>query len=313
MLRSFRAVKAINCRALLLFCLWVTSSAFAQKSASTQAVPRSAPFNPAQMPSSALCALIDCHKPPKPVITGIDPGSAITPGGQMVVIGKNFNSNDGKNGQMLLAIGSKSAITRRIRIGGSPSFSQPHKEAYLTVMGWSDGHAYGQLPGGITGVMDGPATIQVIRSDGTASDPFAVKFTAARELRRLLPAADVTTVSCSKTGDENQCNGWADFGFPYPTGATSVAGGHDKFLKNSGATESDVDSYSFQLANGWAWDPTKDTDNRAWRGCNTDSVSIEIDDYSSTGGTLKFRWKLDCFLLYTLEVYINGPIGVPWK
>jgi len=58
---------------------------------------------------------------------------------------------------------------------------------------------------------------------------------------------------------------------------------------------------------------TKDTDNLAWKGCSTDSLAIEAVDYSSTGGTLNFKWKIDCYLLYTFEAYINGPKGVPWK
>jgi len=314
MLRSFPAVKTKKCVELLMLCLYVAPGAFAQKSAATQAAPGSGPVNPAQMPSSNLCALIDCHQPPKPVITGIDPGSAITPGGQMVVIGKNFNSNDGKNGHLLLAIGSKSGVTRRIRIGGSSSFSQPYKEAYLTVMGWSDGHAYGQIPSDITGVIDGGATMQVIRSDGTASDPFEVSFNAARELRRMLPASDMKTDSCSKNGDENQCNSWADFSDPWSTAGHSVVGLHDKFLQNMGAPESSSDYYSFNLANGWAWGETaQDTYNFAYLGCTTDSLGIQAFDYTSTSGKLKFDWKINCSIAYTFEVYINGPIGVPWK
>jgi hypothetical protein len=265
----------------------------------------------AQQPNLGLCAIIDCNKPPKPVTTGIDPSSAITPGGQMVVIGTNFNSNDHKSGDIVLTLGSKAPMTRQML--GHHSFSQPYREAHLTVLGWSDGHAYGQIPSDISGVVDGPAFIQVRRSDGMASDTFQVQFIAARELHQVLPATDMNTDTCAKNGDENQCNGWADYSNPFSTGGQSVVGMHDKFLKNTGPPESSVDYYSFRLNNGWAWDPPKDTYNFAYLGCNTDTLGIEVFDYSSTGGKLKFSWQVNCSLLYTFQVFVNGPKGVSWK
>ena len=312
MSRDFRSLT--KKRTLLMFCLGVVSSGFAQAPTAGHAAPAPPRANSqqVQLPSSALCALIDCHKPPKPVITGVDPSSAITPGGQMVVIGTNFNSNDGKPGDIVLTIGSKPVVTRTALAVHAP-FSQPYREAHLTTLGWSDGHAYGQLPSNITGVTDGPASIRIVRSDGTASDTFQVQFMAARELRRVFPASDMNTDTCSKNGDENQCNSWADFNDPWSPAGHSVLGLHDKFLQNQGAPESSSDYYSFKVANGWAWDATKDTDNLSYIGCTTDAIVIQIFDFTSTSGKLEFDWKINCSIVYTLEVYINGPIGVPWK
>src|SRR5260370_40331596 len=99
--------------------------------------------------------LANCTKPPKPVINGVDPSSAITPGGQVVVTGTNFNSNDDKNGDIILTIGTKSAMTRRMI--GQKFYTQPYSEAHLTVMVWRNGHPYDAIPGDISGGMDGAA------------------------------------------------------------------------------------------------------------------------------------------------------------
>jgi len=130
----------------------------------------------------------------------------------------------------------------------------------------------------------------------------------------MLPASAVVTDSCAKNGDENQCNSWGDYTNWYPTDYSSIVGMHDKFLKNEGSPESSSDYYSFNLANGWAWGETaQDTYNFAYLGCNTDSLGIQLFDYTSTSGKLKFDWKVNCSILYTFEVFINGPKGVPWK
>jgi hypothetical protein len=246
------------------------------------------------------------------VITGIDHDSAVTPGGQVVVIGKNFNSNDGQRGHMLMAIGRSG--TPRVRIGGAGSFTQPYKEAYLTTLGWSDGHAYGQLPGAdvIFGVMDGGATIQIIRADGVKSEPYLVHFTAAHETRTFLPASAMHVDACSHDGDENQCNDWADYTGPYPIGPHTILSFHDKFLKNTGSPETFHDFYSFHLANGWEW-ATGDVDTLIWQGCRPDVIGYRVFDYTRSDVKLDVDWTIDCSIIYTFDLYIYGPKGVPWK
>jgi hypothetical protein len=80
-------------------CLAASFASFANAQPSkTQPAPQPTTVNP-QPPGAtqaALCMLADCNKPPKPGISGIDLSSAITPGGQVVVTGIHFNSNDQK-------------------------------------------------------------------------------------------------------------------------------------------------------------------------------------------------------------------------
>lgn len=288
------------------------SFAHAQKNSATmQPAQQPTTPNPPQVGAThtALCMLADCNKPPKPVINGIDPSSAITPGGQVVLTGTNFNSNDHKNGDIVLTIGTKSAMTRRMT--GQKFYTQPYREAHLTVMGWSDGHAYGQIPGDISSVMDGPASIQIRRSDGLAADPYSVQFTAARAIDAY-PASDMKWDSCSHNGDENQCNGWADYSNPRTAGSASIIGVHVKFLKN-GAPESGVDYYSFSLNNGWVWDQGRYGDYSASCANLEDNAGEEVYDSSSTGGKIKIPWQAACQIIYVNSVLINGPRGVPWK
>ena len=88
---------------------------------------------------------------------------------------------------------------------GPSVYQQPYVERQLTVLGWADSHVFGQIPADISGVIDGPATLEIWRSDGSKSSPLAVHFTAARDLE-ILPLVDTTLVSCEATADSNLCN-----------------------------------------------------------------------------------------------------------
>jgi hypothetical protein len=240
------------------------------------------------------------------VITGIDPSSTITPGGQVVIVGMHFSSNDLKNGEIVLTIGNKFGVTRQVM--NNSVFVQPYREAHLTVLGWSDGHAYGQIPGDISGVMDGSASIQIRRSDGASSDPYTVHFIAFQDWT-IYPATDMKGDGCSLSADENQCNGIADFNNPRPLSGSTI-GQHTKFLK-SGSPESAVDFYTLNLKNGWTWhhgigstyDPV----------CIGDLFSYEIANDTPSGGEIKAHWTAVCQITYNISFSIHGPRGVPWK
>ena len=296
---------------LLIGCICLASSMAHAQASIAQQPTTVTPSSQSQFGAThaALCMLADCNKPPKPVITGVDPSSAITPGGQVVVTGTNFNSNDHKDGVIILTIGTKAAMTRRMM--GQTFYTQPYREAHLTVMGWSDGHAYGQIPGDISGVMDGPADIQIRRSDGTLSNTMQVQFTAARDIEAY-PASDMKLDSCSHNGDENQCNGWADYSSPRAAGKASIIGVHVKFLKN-GTPKSGIDYYSFSLNNGWVWDQGRYGDYSASCANLADNAGEEVYDSSPTGGEIKIPWQATCQIIYVNSVLINGPRGVPWK
>ena len=76
-------------------------------------------------------------------------------------------------------------------------YQQPYVERQLTVLGWADSHVFGQIPADISGVIDGPATLEIWRSDESKSSPLAIHFTAARDLE-ILPLVDTTLVSARR-------------------------------------------------------------------------------------------------------------------
>lgn len=302
-------------KAQLRLCRWVAavtlialaaSAALAQGSVATQAVAK----KKAETTHASLCELTEvCVQLSPPVITGVDPSSAITPGGQMVVIGTNFSMPDHKSGDIILTIGSQ----RGIHIPPSKAtYQQPYREAHLKVLGWSNGHAYGEIPKDIIdGVMDGPAAIQVRRSDGKTSNSLPVQFTAQREYRTY-PTTDMKWDFCSTNADENQCNGWSDFLAPwYDKGLNAVAGSHIKFLKQTGTAQSGVDGYKFNLKNGWVW--TQDASPVAFPPCSTDSVNVSVSDSTPAGGRISVNWQATCEVQYLIVMTIHGPWGVPWK
>jgi hypothetical protein len=80
----------------------------------------------------------------------------------VVLQGVHFNSSDGNPGQIVLKLGNKFPITV-IHLGntGPSVYQQPYVERQLTVLGWADSHVFGQIPADISGVIDGPATLEI--------------------------------------------------------------------------------------------------------------------------------------------------------
>ncbi len=203
---------------------------------------------------AGLCSITTCPLPPKPVVKALDPASVVTPGGKVVLQGANFNSPDGNPGQIVLKIGSKFGIPIRL---GDNGYRQPYVERQLTVLGWADGHVFGQIPADISGVMDGPARFEVWRADGSKSDPLTDHFTAIRDLT-ILPMDDVTLQSCSTNGDTNLCNHWSDSTQlnipPNVLPSPSLYGSHVLFIPlPQGHLVNGLDVFNFSLKNGGLW------------------------------------------------------------
>ncbi|MBZ5721053.1 MAG: hypothetical protein LAO03_11795 [Acidobacteriia bacterium] len=264
-----------------------------------------------------LCSIAVCPQA-KPVIQGFDITSVFTPGGKFVLQGTNFNSPDGQPGSIVLKIGNKVAVTI-IRLG-YPGYRQPYVERQTTVLGWADSHVFGQIPPDISGVMDGIATLEVWRNDGVKSDPFVVHFKATPDLQ-ILPMADVTLKSCSKTADSNLCNNWSDssqLSIPNNVVPTpSLYGAHALFIPlapNQG-TQSGQDFFTFTLQNGWAFDNSVWGENGIYTsasGCNQSLVNEDLPSVS-TPGQVRVDWSTVCNIQYHVSLHITGPKGVPWK
>lgn len=244
----------------------------------------------------------------------------------MVLQGANFNSSDGNLGQIVLKIGIKFPMPIvKLGVPTQPVYHQPYIERQLTVLGWADGHVFGQIPPDISGAMDGPATLEVWRSDGSKSAPFTVHFTAARDLQ-ILPMSDVTLKSCDKSADRNRCDQWTDSSqmtipnlFPGFGATFSIFGEHTMFIQDN--TQQQVfgrnDTYSFDLKNGWTLDESNQNGIGERQSCKGDFADEKFNNskpsVNPSTSDVRIPWDVGCDLQYAVALHISGPKGVPWK
>jgi len=275
---------------------------------------------------SSLCSIANCTLG-GPVIKSLDTASVVSPGGKVVIQGANFNSADGNPGQIVLKIGTKFPMpVVTLGVPTQPVYHQPYVVRHLTVLGWADSHVFGQIPADISGVMDGPVTLEVWRGDGSKSAPFTVNFTAARDLQ-ILPMTDVTLKSCTNTADGNRCDQSTDSSqltIPsHVSGSStfSLFGEHTMFIQNN--TQQQVtgsDTYSFDLKNGWLLDQSYWLENGISenQSCKGDFADEKFDNskpsYSKTSASdVRIPWDVSCDVQYAVALHSVGPKGVPWK
>lgn len=274
---------------------------------------------------SQLCSIAKCAFGP-PTVQSLDSASVVSPGGKVVLQGANFNSSDGTPGQIVLKVGTKFPMTIvQFGVPMNAVYHQPYVERQLAVLGWANGHVFGQIPADIAGVMDGTATLEVWRSDGPKSAPFSVHFTAARDLQ-ILPMGDVTLKSCDKASDANRCDLWTDspqLTIPSHMGfdpAFSIFGEHTMFIQNKADWQVlGDDTYSFDLKNGWALDESYQFENGIAENhsCTGDFADEHFTHSkpSSKPSTsdVVIPWTAGCDVQYAVALHITGPKGVPWK
>jgi hypothetical protein len=273
---------------------------------------------------SSLCSIANCTVG-LPLIKSLNTASVVNPGGKVVIQGANFNSADGNPGQIVLKIGTKFPMPIvTLGVPTQPVYHQPYVERQLTVLGWADSHVFGQIPADISGVMDGPVTLEVWRSDGWKSAPFTVNFTATRDLQ-ILPMSDVTLKSCTNTADGNRCDQSTDasqltipshMGFP----SFSIFGEHTMFIQSSTQQQATgSDTYSFDLKNGWVLDESYQFENgiAEKQACKGDFGDEKFDNSKPPSKTrssdVRIPWYVSCDLQYAVALHITGPKGVPWK
>jgi hypothetical protein len=175
---------------------------------------------------------------------------------------------------------------------------------FLTDLDWHSGSIAGRVPGSISGVADGPASLIVERADGMRSNSWSVNFVARREVR-LIPGGEFRVDSCSDEGDSN----WCSIGYP---GGPSFGGYHSSIFVIAAAGESGTDQFSIALANGWRfheleWSHGLDEDRPSWtiRGRETDHPSFHVGWSNPPGIDVRFY--------YGFRLYIVGPVGVPHR
>jgi len=231
--------------------------------------------------------------------------AALSPGGTLYIKGDHFGASKGK-------------ITLKLVV------PIPHN-IDLSIEEWSDDKIKATVPGGISGVMDHPATFQLQASTGVYSSAWQVPFYANRTTKVLAsndPAVKV--LHCSTGGDYNVCNG-----LNTSTGGSCFAQSIAPVYKNSTLYAQHVncdvavdwdkgkDRYDVTLKNGWVFATVEYFHDQS-----SPSEKIHSPDYYNlrTGLPGATSWKPEIGwevspgpdeLIYAYRLTIKGPKGVP--
>jgi len=185
----------------------------------------------------------------------------------------------------------------------------PGGSVNLEVLAWHDNVVGAKVPP-IAGVIDHPAMVQLVTSDGRVHE-WPLDFVADREIRWLV--VDTGSWSCSRNAWRNWCNGHGDLplrpptaGFRIPPLGTLVAY-HQSGIVLGARGEDNVQLF---LKNGWAM---HDFDLDA-----SPSLASGPKGFvkGSSQGQLAVDWVSGEFFStthYALHVYIIGPKGVPHR
>lgn len=224
-----------------------------------------------------LCAAIDClglfYAPHLSGVFGL-----VIPGAYLAVLGQNLGE---RPGQLFLHLAGTTHV--------------------LTELDWHPGWVAGRVPADITGLMDGPAGLQIATSEGRVSNVLDVPFRARREVR-LLPRSDVSNVHCSDWATRNSCN-WNVVGKAF------AAWHWNSFLPPYGG----IDVFDVRLSNGWSIhgygvEPT-DPDEVDWYGLRYLNPARSAGSFSIATSVGFGRDTV----VYWVPVSIIGPQGVPHR
>ena len=250
------------------------------------------------------------------------PANLIAPGARLVLLGCHFGNVAGK-------------VTMRLTTAGQ-QFDLP---IFVAGYGWTDNIIQVSVPNTIAGVIDQTATIQLTTSTNQVSDSIEVPFVATRDLQRFdsdtyrnLVAVDA---ECPKATTDDSCGG-APVGDPrWPSGRTIVV----EHVKSCCHSVKGTDTFYIKLNNGWTLprlDPLFGTTSQYeydsgeynfeaggfttcwWFGNHGGYASANLGQSSLQAGytvQVSFNWNVGSVCSgahYDTDVYIMGPIGVPY-
>jgi hypothetical protein len=303
----WRSIGAWKKRLALLACMIaVVVSGFAtgaaQKSAPQQqkssvgGTPQNQPITLGPVPGAGghatvppqqhgICALLPGCKTPDPIIAGLFPGSFLTPGGYILLYGKNFNSAQGP--------------------GGKLQFSLSGNVHDLVDLQWSDTSLGGRVPSGWNWNGIERVDVWLVRQDGTRSNSIQMDFTPTWEIQQL-PAEEIHA-DCGGA-DKNYCS---------PSGNPPSI---DTYHITIYGHDSGTDHYSSaRLRNGWTLYEyrflAKDLLNGSVQepsGFNNGYDYLDLSvHWNEDGGSILIEHGART--AYAVNVFIRGPQGYSWK
>jgi len=247
------------------------------------------PVGPSKLPPAggALCLIIPGCTLPGPRLDNAFPFSNLTPGGYVILYGKNFLSPDGGAGKIQFSL-------------GGPVVD-------LVDLQWSDTSVGGRVPDNWNGTSEQEVDMWVVRGDGVKSNNLSPrpKFTPIWDLHTLT-LSDLDEWHCAPS-DDYWCTD--TFGITAHSYHASIYG-HD----------SGTDIYKVRrLANGWltyqfdfqvtqSHDGSVQTPSGMTEGLNSVDVQVHWDQ---DGGSLLNEHGAST--VYEVNITIRGPKGTPWK
>ncbi|HEX9444010.1 MAG TPA: hypothetical protein VGA73_07810 [Candidatus Binatia bacterium] len=250
-----------------------------------------------------LCKHIDCGALLAPKIDNFLIFSNFTPGGAIAVLGSGFGAKPGQ----LHMVGTTAG-----------SFKITDTVVPIIQGGWKNTSIGAKIPN-LTGVVEQPIKFYVVTAGNAKSnDSFTVQFRPTQEMKQL-PSGDVQ-VSCSDEADFDACNSVVnDDGIPF-CGAPFVSGGGGSmsaFHWTCVGSSNGTDSYSASLKNGWLFNDAALVDVTPEDLFSDDpkfaSMSGFKSDVASTNVTVNWNNADASYVLYSVNVSIVGPKGVPHK
>jgi hypothetical protein len=215
-----------------------------------------------------------------------------SPGGAVLVLGKNFGSQPGKF-QIVGQFGTRD----------------------LDKLDWgADGKAIsGFVPDNICGVQSHPAKLIVTTKAGAKSNEFQVNYLPKKEWKWLTPS-DVQVVTCSQDGNSNTCNGccWAD-AFTGQPGGAAIFGWHSNCWGCIG-DDSGTDKYQISLKNGWTLSQALFEEDDPGSEGDVNGPSPGFPSGASSWQP-QYSWMATSgdSVMYAVAIEIEGPCGVPYK
>jgi hypothetical protein len=252
-----------------------------------------------------LCTTVNCVAALfAPKIDTFAIGSNITPGGKMAVVGIAFGNSPG---QLHM-------------VGYGPLIPFKLTDTVVQVVEWHNTWVSATIPANITGVVDQPVAFYVLTANNVKSNySLTVPFTATRDMEQL-PAGEVQ-VGCSDEADFDSCNNVVNSdSIPFCSAPFVTGGGGGTFTGfhwTCVGSSNGTDSFSASLKNGWRFNDAALADLTPEDLFSDDpkfaNMSGFQSDATSTNVTLNWNNADASYVLYSVNVSIVGPKGVPHK
>jgi hypothetical protein len=255
-----------------------------------------------------LCAKVDCGAilgSGAPKVDNFMIGSNFVPGGTIAVLGANFGTQTGQ-----------------LHMVATTSGSFKITDTVVPIIEWHPKWIGAKIPN-LTGVVDQSVKFYAVTAaNAKSNDSFPVSFRATQEMKEL-PSGDVQ-VACSDEADFDSCNNVVNDDGIFLCGAPFVSGGGGTFdgyhwtcVGSSNGTDGMIGP---ALKNGWHYNSAHLTDftpedlfpdspNPKW-------VSMSGFTSGTTGTeavTINWNNSDASYVLYSIDVSIIGPKGVPHK